>query len=200
MRRILISLATTAVAASLLLGGTPAKAASLSWEDAVDEPTAAAQGTWDLTKVTLDFDGTTLFMTLDVKSLGEPAPFGTGQYFAVRFAYGEGQYTFRLTQDRVNGDNFQFQERSGQNQVSTLTCRTCKAQLDFEGSKVIMQVGMESLQSAMRKLGPGQSIEAITALTGAAYSEPSGTFGTFLWNGSTPGDSAPAPDPAKFTF
>lgn len=200
MRRFLTIAGTTLLATALLMGGTPAKAASLSWTDPAGDPTAAGQGTLDITKVTLDFDGKTFFMKLDMAALGDPAPFGTGQFFAVRFSYGEGQYTFRLTQDRLIGETFTFQERSGQSQVSTLTCKTCKFQLDRKLSRVTMQVGMDSLTSAIRKLGPGKSIEAITALTGAAYSEPSGTYGTLLWGGGTPGDSAPAPAPATFTF
>lgn len=200
MRKLLISATTMLLAVALLLTGAPAQASSLSWDDALDEPTTVAQGTWDIKKVSLNFDGTTFFITLDIKALGEPAPFGTGQFFAVVFNYGDGEYTLRLTQDRLTGDTFTMQEASGQNQVSTLTCKTCKFKLDFEGSRVLMQVGMESLKSAMRKLGPGQSIEGINVFSGASYSEPSGTFGTFLWGGSEPGDSAPAPDPATFTF
>jgi len=200
MRRFLISTGTALLAVALLMTGTPAKAASLSWNDPADDPTTAAQGTWDITKVSLESDGKTFFMTLDVKDLADPAPFGTGQFFAVRFTYGEGQYTFRLTQDRLVGDKFTFQERSGQSQVSTIACKTCKAKLDMKANKVIMQVGWESLASGLRKLAPGKKIEAITALSGGAYSEPSGTFGTLLWGGGTPGDSAPAPDPATFTF
>lgn len=206
MRKFLISSGAVLLAVALLLAGTPAKAGSMSWEDDAGEPSTGAQGTLDITKVTLDFDGSTFFATLDMAELGEPAPFGTAQHFAFRFNYGEGQYTLRLTQDRFHGEIFTFQERTGDNQVSTIPCKTCKAELDFEASQVRMQIGWESLTSAARKLAPGQSIEAITALTGPAYSDPTGLQAgvvfsghTILW-GTTPGDSAPAPDPGTFTF
>lgn len=201
MRRFLTASGVALLAVALLLTGTPAQAGSLSWEDDTGEPETAAQGTLDITKVTLDFDGATFFMTLDMADLGDPAPFGTGQYYAVRFNYRDDVFTFRLTQDRLTGDTFTFQQRSGESQVTTLVCKTCKAELDVEAKQVRMQVGMESLKSAMRKLGPGEKIEALTALTGASYAEPSRAVfpgGTFLWGVSQ--DSAPAPDPATFTF
>lgn len=200
MRRTLTALGVAVLAASLLMAGAPAQAGSYSWDDPADDPGTLAQATLDITKVTLDFNGAVFNVTMDIKQLGEPAPFGTGQYFGVEFLYGENRYILRLTQDRLLGDAFSFQVESGQSQVSPITCRTCKYQLDFEASKVRFQIGLESLKSALRKFAPGQSIEGLLAYTGAAYSEPSGTFGTFLWGGSTPGDSAPAPDPASFTF
>ena len=206
MRKLLISSGAVLLAVALLLAGAPAQAGSMSWEDDPGDPSTGAQGTLDITKVAINFDGSTFFATLDMAALGEPAPFGTGQHFAFRFNYGEGQYTLRLTQDRFHGEVFTFQERTGESEVTTIPCKTCKAELDFEASQVRMQIGMSSLTSAMRKLAPGQSIEGLTALTGAAYSDPSGMQAgvvfsghTILW-GNTPGDSAPAPDGAKFTF
>lgn len=200
MRRFLIAIGTALLAVSLLMTGTPAQAGSLSWEDPLDDPTTAAQGSWDIKKVTLDFDGATFRMTMDVKQLGDPPPFGTGQFFAVRFQFGDGQYTFRITQDRLAGENFQFQERAGQSQVRTIVCKTCKYTLDRKANKVTMQIGFDSLTSTLKKLAPGGKIESILAFTGTAYSEPSGTFGNLLWGGGTPGDSAPAPAPGTFTF
>lgn len=200
MRKFLVSVGSALLAAALLMTGTPAQAASMSWDDALDDPTTAAQGTWDIKKVTLEFDGATFFMHIDLKQLGDPAPFGTGQFFAVRFTFGEGEYTFRLTQDRLNGETFTFQERAGQSQVATIACRTCKYKMDREASRLTMQVGFDSLKSTLRKLGPGGQIETLRAFTGTAYSEPSGQFGTLLWGGGTPGDDAPAPDPRTFTF
>lgn len=200
MRRFLTTLGVALVASALVLNGSPAKAGTLSWDDPVGDPATLAQSTLDITKVSLNFDGTTFFVALDIAQLGEPAPFGTGQFFAVAFDYGDGHYTLRVTQDRVTGDAFSFQEEVGEAQVGPIACKTCKFKLDFEASKVLIQVGFESLKSAMRKLAPGESFEALTAWSGGSYSEPSGTFGTFLWGGSEPGDSAPAPDPATFTF
>ena len=210
MRRFLTVTGTALLAVALLMGGTPAQAGELSWADEVDEPGTAAQATLDIAKVTLSFDGTTFKTVLDIKGLGDPAPFGTGQFFALDFSFGEADYTLRVTQDRVVGDKFQFQSSElapGGNSrtVTTIPCRTCKFELDRAGSKVLMQIGWESLTSAARKLAPGKSIEALEASTGSSYSLPdtSGTGvingGTFLWYGN-PGDSSAHPDGEPFTF
>lgn len=194
------------LALALLLGGSPAQAGSMSWDDAAGDPTTLAQGTLDITKVTLNFDGNKFSSTLDIAQLGEPAPFGTGQWFSFRFNFGEGVYTMRVTQDRLTGDNFQFQQKVGESTVETIACKTCKFELDFEGSKVYMEIGYESLKSTLRKLAPGQSIEALNAFSGPVYSDPTGTVGgtvftgpNILWAGN-PGDSAPHPDAKTFTF
>ena len=50
MRRFLTIAGTTLLATALLMGGTPAKAASLSWTDPAGDPTTAGQGTWDITR------------------------------------------------------------------------------------------------------------------------------------------------------
>ena len=200
MRRFLTLATTSFVALALLLTGVPAQAGEMSWDDAVDEPSTGLQATMDITKVTLTFDGATFLTRLDIKDLGEPAPFGTGQFFAVRFNYGDGEYTMRVTQDRLAGDGFQFQEASGQNQVSTIACKTCKYKLDMEANQVTMQIGYDSLKSALRKLAPGDTLDGLTAFSGAAYSEPSGEFGTLLWGGGTPGDTSTHPEGEPFTL
>ncbi len=200
MRKFMTIFGVGVTALLLILGSTPARAGQLSWDDAVGDPTTLAQGTWDITKVTLSFDGARFTARIKVAALGDPAPFGTGQHFAVRFNFDESQYTLRLTQDRVTGETFTFQQDAGQSQVATIACRTCKYELDTKNSEVVMHIGFDSLKSAARKLAPGQSIDGITAFAGASYSEPSGTFGTLLWGGGTPGDTAPPPDGATFTF
>lgn len=204
MRRFLISTGTALLAAAVLMGGSPAQAGSFSWADPETDPSTLAQGTLDITKVSLNFDGKDFVSTLDLKQVGDPAPFGTGQYYAFRFFFGENEYILRLTVDRLNGEGFQFQQRTqtpGGSEVAAITCKTCRYKVDKEASKVTLQIGFESLRSAARKLAPGGKIENMSASTGAAYSEPSGTFGTLLWAGTTAaGDSAPAPDGATFTF
>ena len=207
MRRFLTSSGTLLLAVALLLAGSPANAGSMSWEDEVDEPTTAMQATLDITKVTLDFDGKTFTSTLDIKQLGEPAPFGSGQYFALDFVFGEKDYILTVNQDRLVGDYFVFQSAEtapdGETRtVTTIPCKTCKFELDFEGSKVRMQVGWESLTSAARKLAPGGKITELAASSGPTYAEPSQMIFTspiILW-AENPGDAAPAPGDAAFTF
>jgi hypothetical protein len=183
------------------LGSTlPARAGELSWTDPAGDATTLGQGSWDITKVGLSFDGTTFVAKIKVVALGDPPPFGTGQNFAVRWNFGDGQFTMRLTHDRFTGEKYTFQARAGESQVSTLTCKTCKHKLDRAKSEITMQIGFETLKSAMRKLAPGQKIESITAFASNAHSEPSGTFGTLLWGTGTPGDTAPPPAGTTFTF
>lgn len=202
MRKSLTFAGASLLVAALMLPGSPARAGEVSWDDPVDDAVAqgpASQATMDITKVNLSFDGKTFKTTMSIKQLGDPAPFGTGQYFAMRFTFGEGQYTMRLTQDRAAGNVFQFQERTetpGGSEVRTIPCRTCKSELDVAKSQVIMQIGMESLNSAIRKLGPGSTIETLSAESGSSYGLPD--IGPFLWLDI--GDNAPAPPPAKFTF
>lgn len=200
MRRSMTTLGVGLVALLMILGPAPARAGEMSWEDAAGEPSTFAQGTWDITKVTLAFDGATFSVRLKLAALGDPAPFGTGQHFTASFMHGENEMILRLTQDRVSGETFVFQQPSGQNQVTTVPCKSCKYKLDREKSEVLMQIGFESLKGASRKLGPGQSVDQITVFTGATYSEPSGEFNTLLWGGSYPGDTAPPPDGEGFTF
>lgn len=206
MRRFLISTGTVLLSVALLMSGTPAQASEMSWADDVGEAHLTATGTLDIAKVTLNYDGAKFVVTLNMKEVGDPAPFGTGQWFGFRFVYGEGTYTMRVTQDRFAGDNFQFQEKVGDAQVSAIACRTCKFKIDRAASKVHMEIGAESLKSALRKLAPGSSIETLTASTGPAYSDPSGAVNTavgggpnLLWGGN-PGDSSVHPDGASFTF
>ena len=207
MRRFLTLTGTVLLAVAVLLAGTPAQAGEVSWADETDEATTVAQATIDITKVTLSFDGKTFKSVLDIKQLGEPMPFGTGQFFLVEFKFGEAEYNLTITQDRLVGDSMQFQSSEpapgGQsNTVTTIACKTCKFKLDFDKSQVEIQIGWESLTSSLRKLAPGGSIEAVTARTGPAYSEPSGqifTSPTFLW-GTTPGDSTTHPEDPTFTF
>ena len=207
MRKFLISSGTVLLAVALLLAGSPANAGSKSWEDDVDEPETAAQATLDITKVTLDFDGKTFTSTIDIKQLGDPAPAGSGQFFGLDFVFGGKDYILTVNQDRLVGDYFVFQSAEtspdgNTRTVTTIPCKTCKFELDFEGSKVRMQIGWESLTSAARKLAPGGKITDLEASSGPTYAEPSQMIFTspiILW-GTTPGDTATAPGDASFTF
>ena len=204
MRRFLSLAGALSLTVALLMSGTPAQAGEKSWTDDVGEPQTAAQETIDITKVTLSFDGKTFKSVLDIKKLGEPMPFGTGQFFILGFSFGEADFNLTLTQDRLTGNSFQFQSSEpapggAGNSVTTITCKTCKYNLDMTKSRVEFQIGWESLTSSARKLALGGSIENVQAESGPAYSEPSGTFGTLLW-GTTPGDTSKHPDDQSFTF
>lgn len=199
MRKFMTTLGVGLVALLMILGPAPARAGELSWDDLKGEPATFAQGTWDVTKVNLSFDGANFFVRIQVAALGDPAPFGTGQHFTATFNHESNRFILRLTQDRLAGESFTLQQPSGQNQVSTVACKTCKFKLDKEKSEVLMQIGFESLKSASRTLAPGESLTGISIVTGPTYSEPSGTFGTLLWGGGA-GDTTSPPDGASFTF
>lgn len=79
MRRFISITAAALMAAALLLGAAPVKAGTMSWEDAAGEPATGAQGTLDITKVTLNFDGKTFSSTLD--NPGDSAPHPDGESF-----------------------------------------------------------------------------------------------------------------------
>jgi hypothetical protein len=203
----------TAAASVALLGATanPASAAkAMSWNDVLDDAVVAglpipaaplSNPGIDITKATIQYDGKTVVWTLAVKSASAQTYGGTGVWYAFEFDYGDGHFTMRVNRDQVSGNTFEMQEDAGQSQVSTVSCVRCNAKVDSAKNTVVITTPFASLASGVRsaagkdQLAPGKTFTGLTATAGVMYGSP---VTPLLWSG--PWDSAPAPEPAEFTF
>lgn len=201
MRRSFIVLAVALTATATLLGGTPVRAAQMSWTDAEADafpPGPATNAALDITKVSLATTPEEFVWTTQVTQVGDPRPGGTGHHYTLEFTFGDASFVMRVTQDLVAGNGIVFQKSDETTPtVQNLGCAKCKLDINPESNTITLRATIGTMQAASRKLVPGAKIEGVSVFTGLMWDIPE--VGT-LYGGSGQGDSAPPPDPASFTF
>ncbi|HUR48072.1 MAG TPA: hypothetical protein VMY88_00885 [Acidimicrobiales bacterium] len=200
MRRFLTALGVAALASSLVLGGTPARAGELGWADAEGDafPPVVSNPTLDIVKTSLTTTPESFVWKTQLKQLGDPLPIATGHHFTLNFTFGDAAFVMRVTQDRVAGDGIVFQKQDETTPtVQNLGCAKCKLSIDPATNTITLTASLGTMQAASRKLVAGAKIDTISVFTGLMWDIPQ--VGT-LYGGSDQGDEAPPPDGATFTL
>lgn len=200
MRRFLTAIGVAFLAASLVLGGTPARAGELGWADAEGDafPPVVSNPTLDVVKTSLATTPDSFIWKTQVKQLGDPLPVATGHHFTLGFTFADASFVMRVTQDRVAGNGIVFQKQDETTPtVQNLGCTKCKLHLDPATNTVTLTASLGTMQAASRKLVAGAKIEGISVFTGLMWDIPE--VGT-LYGDSSHGDDAPPPDGATFTL
>lgn len=188
------------LAALTVFAAPPAAGKSLSWVDASGEPSTLAQGTLDLTRISLTFDGTDLVTTSRFASLGEPPPTGTGQHLQLEFGTQGRDYSVVLVRDREAGDRMEVfvtadPDRNGVREFLRKPCSACDFSLDFARSEVTVRFSPRIL-AAFGKPAP-RTLTDLVAKTGPTYAI---SRENVLLYANSVGDTAPAPEGTQFSF
>src|SRR5688572_21014977 len=141
MPKPLTALLIGAFALSQLLGASPARAATTTWVDPGGDDMTVGHGTWDIERMTLDFDGSRLQVSFALAALGDPPPFGTGQFFLLDFRHLGVRHSIVLIEDRVDGETFSFRRETSSGGISSVPCSSCVAYVDSKNSQVVMEIG-----------------------------------------------------------
>lgn len=199
MRRTLTTAGMILLTLALLLGGSPARAGSLTWEDPAGD--AAPEGlpvpplsepAFDIVRSTISSDGTTLVWKAEVPGLtAEPPPKATGMHFTFSFGFDGKSYRWVIAKDRLGagGTTFYVAGDAGSDAVD---CGKCVGKIDVEGKAVTITAPIASMDRGIEgKFGPGSQMETIAAEAGRYYDAGVRYFPT--------DESAPAPAEGSFT-
>ena len=169
MRRFLTVAGTVLLAVSLLLGGTPAQAASLSWDDPAGDatpegaPIPVSEPGFDVTTVTMSSDGANLIWEASVPGItAEPPLHGTGMHFTFAFDLGENTYSFRISEDRIAGPAQAFYYHG--ELLEPQVCDKCRLKIDREAKKVTVNAPLASLGRGVRSAGVGDKFDVGTKM------------------------------------
>ena len=201
MRRTLTITGTIALALAVFLGGSPARAGSLTWTDPTGD--AAPEGVpvpplsepgFDITRSTISSDGTTLVWKAEVPGLkAEAPPQGTGMHFTFSFEFGENSYRWVIASDRLGGGGTTFY-KAGTAGSDPAGCDKCIGKIDFEGKAVTITAPIASMDRGIDgKFVPGSKMLTVAAEAGRYYDVP-GVVSYFPTD-----ESAPAPGDGSFT-
>ena len=198
MRRFLAGLGVALVATSMVLGGTPARAGTLTWTDPTGD--AAPEGlpvpplsepAFDIVRSTISSDGKTLLWKAEVPGLtADPPPKATGMHFTFSFDFEGNSYRWVIAKDRVGGGGttFYIAGDAGSNQAD---CGKCIGKIDVEGKAVTITAPIASMDRGIEgKFGPGSVMETVAAEAGRYYDAGVRYFPT--------DESAPAPGDGSF--
>ncbi|MBW3537219.1 MAG: hypothetical protein KY395_05530 [Actinobacteria bacterium] len=179
-------------AIGLLLGSTPANAASVSWEDEEGDatyffvvPGTPNEKAFDITTVTLASDGTNFTYEAVVPEMteGHPSP-AYGYFFRLYFTVAGTEFYFRVGEWQ-GGEHFEFRGPGD----TAVECKDCTGVIDREGKRVVATAPLSSLTEVLKAgeyadAAPGEEVTApevisqryITAtLTADIAAAPEGT-------------------------
>lgn len=213
MRRFLSVSGVALLATTLLLGGTPAKAGSVSWDDPEgdatgylgESPPRPSEPAYDILKVTMASDDKDLTVVAAFKELGTIPPQATGNVYRFAFTAGDGRFTLSIIEDHVGGKYSAFSVRDETTGVNNaVECVKCLGKINLESNQVELKLPISSLDSARKtaqvpgKIVAGSKLEEVTVLAGEYYNGGYSTgFGFSLSNDA---DLSPLPDPGSFTL
>ena len=209
MRKFAAMTGALLLSTTILLAGTPARAGSLSWEDAAGDATPEglpveplSEPGYDVTTVTMSSDATHLRWEASVPGLAaEPPLHGTGMHFTFGFSLGENSYSFRISEDRIAGNAQAFYYHS--DLLEPQTCDKCLLKIDRGDKKVTLNAPIASIGRGVRSAGVGDKFDAGTKMEsvgvvagpvyfiGAPGVASLTSFGVY--------EVADAPDPGTFT-
>ncbi|MBW3537218.1 MAG: hypothetical protein KY395_05525 [Actinobacteria bacterium] len=145
-------------AIGVLLAGSPANAASLTWEDEAGDAKDLAIGTdalpndpaFDITKVTIETVDGKLVWTAELPEMAAGRPtYSTGYYFRFAFTHAAVNYWFIVGEDPLGAQNFSLSATATGG--AKMECKDCKAEINREAKAVIIEAPMATLDADFKK-------------------------------------------------
>ena len=166
----------------LVLGATPAQAASVSWEDPKDDavgPGLPNEPAYDITTVKMSNDGGNFTWELAVPGLADGTPtLSTGYNFRLTFIHGDTSYRFSISENILGEQSFSLSPTTGPTPLpaAALECEKCEGKIDRESKKVVVTAPLASLDKAFASVdGPpvaGQEWTGISVVSNRPFGIP----------------------------
>ena len=205
MRRFLISSGAVLLAVALLLTGSPAQAAELSFADdegdasgfavVPSNPVVPSEPRLDLLKVNYTTTGDALLVTAQLKEFGI-ADASNGSTFRWYFTYNGIAYNIAQQMPGNGGENILASGPVFWKGSTNLGCGRCSVKNDGKNNTVGVLVPFKSLSSGMKSadpdqppVGPGSKFEGLRAISQRAVGLVTATS-----------DSADPPEGTTFTL
>lgn len=144
----------------LFAAAMPARAATFSYADpegdatgvySVESTPMPSEPAYDITKVTMSFDGKELKYVAKIKGLPAGSPtLSTGYYFRLQYTHMETSYEFQVAESAGTGSYFALIATEDPTQ-DALTCSGCKGLIDRKSSSVIVTAPLKSLNLGMKQ-------------------------------------------------
>lgn len=190
--RSVVALLAAFAAIGLLLGSSPANAASATWEDEAGDATwlhavdgGPNEAAFDITTVTLGSDGTNFTYEALVPEMteGNPSP-AYGYIFRMYFTVEGSEFYFRVGEG-LAGEHFELRDPAD----APVECKGCTGEIDREGKRALVTAPLSSLTEVLKagefaEAAPGAEVTApevlaqryVTAtLTADVAAAPEGT-------------------------
>ena len=180
--RVLRALLLGAAVGGLVIGATPAQAASVTWEDPKDDAITTPlpnEPAYDITTVKISNDGGTLTWENSVPGLIEGAPFpSTGYTFRMLFTHGDIAFRFQVAENVLGEQAYSVAPVSGSTPLppAALECEKCEGKIDREAKKVVFTAPLASLDKALQSAEApplaGQEWTGLSVTAGRPVSVP----------------------------
>jgi hypothetical protein len=168
--RVLRVLLFGAALGALVMGVTPAQAASLAWEDPKDDAADPLEehAAFDITAVKVSNDGGVVKFEMDVPGMVEGAPTGaTGYTFRFEFMYGEGEFRLQVN-EHILGETTANLGMYG-DVTTILPCEKCEGKIDRATKKVFISAPVADIDKGLQSTGaPPLAGQEWTTLIGVA--------------------------------
>lgn len=154
-----------AAVGGLLIGATPAQAATVQWDDDAGDAAHAVlpAEAYDITTVKISNDGGNLTWDVSLPEMADGTPsFSTGYTFRLLFTHGDVPFRFQVAENLLGEQSFAVSLASGTLPPPALDCEGCEGAIDREAKKVTVKAPLASLDKAL------QSAEA-PALAGGEW-------------------------------
>jgi len=171
--RVLRAVLLGAAIGGLVLGATPAKAASLAWEDPKDDGVDNFQqpDAFEITGVKVSNDGGTVKVEIDVPGLVAGAPTAsTGYTFRFEFFHAEREFRLQINEHVLAAPKANFGMYNASPIPTTiLPCEKCEGKIDRAAKKVFLSAPVADLDKAFQSVGlPATAGKEWSSLIGAA--------------------------------
>ncbi|MBW3537133.1 MAG: hypothetical protein KY395_05090 [Actinobacteria bacterium] len=170
---VLRALLLGAAVGGLLIGATPAQAATVQWEDDAGDAALSVlpSEAYDITTVKLSNDGGNVTWEVSVPEMADGTPsFSTGYTFRLLFTHGDVGFRFQVAENLLGEQDFRVSLASGTLPPPALECEGCEGAIDREAKKVTVKAPIASLDKALQSAeGPPLAGAEWTALSVVAY-------------------------------
>lgn len=170
---VLRALLLGAAIGGLLIGATPAQAATVQWDDDAGDAAHAVlpAEAFDITTVKISNDGGNLTWDVSVPEMADGTPsFSTGYTFRKLFTHGDVAFKFQVREDLSGTQDFQVALAAGTLPPPALECEGCEGAIDREAKKVTVKAPIASLDKALQSAeGPPLAGAEWTAISVVAY-------------------------------
>ncbi len=153
--RVLRALLLGAALGGLVIGATPAQAATVTWDDPKGDGKLAGSGSndpaFDITNVTITNDGGTLKWDVAVPGVvaGRPTV-STGYTFRFLFTQGEVNFRIQVSENLLGEKSTSLSVAGGTLPAPPLACEKCEGKIDREAKKVVFTAPLASIDKAVQ--------------------------------------------------
>lgn len=203
---VLRALLLGAAIGGLLIGATPAQAATVTWEDPADDAVYLVlpnDPAFDITTVSISNDDGNMTWEVLIPGLADATP--TGYTFRMLFTQGDVNFRIQVAENILGEQSANVAVLGGTLPAPPLECEKCEGKIDRESKQVVFTAPLASLDKALQSAdgaGPLSGAEW-TGLSAIAYRPISAPNpgGALPASGLvTPVDTADAPEDTTLAF